>query len=39
MQGVLANQLTPRVGVFCITFLPQFMPAGAGPAGWWPSAH
>lgn len=34
MRGFMGNMLNPKVGVFYVSFLPQFIPAGASVALW-----
>ncbi len=43
LRGMLGNVLNPKMGVFYVSFLPQFIPAGirrwSGHSCWWPSIH
>ncbi|HNJ48449.1 MAG TPA: LysE family translocator [Novosphingobium sp.] len=34
LRGFLTNMLNPKVGVFYVSFLPQFIPADANVLGW-----
>ncbi|HFZ8993475.1 TPA: LysE family translocator [Citrobacter freundii] len=34
LRGMLGNVLNPKMGVFYVSFLPQFIPAGHSPIGW-----
>lgn len=34
MRGLLGNVLNPKMGVFYVSFLPQFIPAGHSPVVW-----
>ncbi|WP_367165748.1 LysE family translocator [Kosakonia cowanii] len=34
IRGMLGNVLNPKMGVFYVSFLPQFIPAGHSPVGW-----
>lgn len=34
LRGMLGNVLNPKMGIFYVSFLPQFIPAGHSPIGW-----
>lgn len=34
LRGMLGNVLNPKIGVFYVSFLPQFIPAGHSPVIW-----
>ncbi|CDL07846.1 Putative threonine efflux protein [Klebsiella pneumoniae IS43] len=34
LRGMLGNVLNPKMGVFYVSFLPQFIPAGHSPVSW-----
>ena len=34
LRGFLTNMLNPKIGVFYVSFLPQFIPAGSNVLGW-----
>ena len=34
VRGFLTNMLNPKIGVFYVSFLPQFIPAGSNILGW-----
>ena len=34
LRGMLGNVLNPKMGIFYVSFLPQFIPTGHSPIGW-----
>ena len=34
LRGFLTNMLNPKIGVFYVSFLPQFIPSGSSVLGW-----